>query len=318
MKIIKETDPRFMNIEKKIGMFVLIAVIGIVLVIAFIGIQQDIFTPKTKLYFMADSGKDLNEGLAVKLSGFKIGKVEKLSLDDALRVRVELSIYKEYMKWIKTDSKAKLAKEGLIGDSIIEITPGSATVAQVADNGMIVFERAKGVGEMAEEVKAEVMPVLTDIKQIIHYVNDPNGDVKQILRNINKLSAGTLTTKDYIDILLKDADKNLNATTAKINSLVDSTKQTLENTDNIVKKLDKGIPDMMDKVNKTLENVHKTSEDIKNATSKTAPQLPSLIGKGNDIADSTKDVLDSVKKTWPLRSYIKDPEEKTLKVDTYE
>ncbi|MEW6213741.1 MAG: MlaD family protein [Nitrospirota bacterium] len=314
----KETDQRFVNIEKKIGMFILIAIIGMVLGIAFIGIQRDIFTPKTKIFFVADSGRDINEGQAVKLSGFRIGKVKKLSLNDIARVKVELSINRKYMKWIKTDSKARLTKEGLIGESIIEITPGSINVMRVEENGIIAFEREKGLNEMAEELRNEIKPVLKDIRQIVHYVNDPQSDIKQTLRNLKKLSGDLSTTRQYLDSLFLNTDKNLTVTVKKIDSLVNSAKQTIADTDNVIKKFDKDIPNILDKVNRSLENAQKATEDIKKATEHASPQISSILEKGNDLADGAKDVVDSVKKIWPIRSYIEKPGEKTLKVDSYE
>lgn len=318
MKIMKETDQRFVNIEKKIGLFVLIAIIGMAAGIAFIGIQQDVFTPKTKIFFIADSGRDINEGQAVKLSGFKIGKVRRLSLDDIARVKVELSINKKYMKWIKTDTKARLTKEGLIGESIIEITPGSINAMRVEENGIIAFEREKGLTEMAEELKNEIKPALTDIKQIVRYVNDPQSDFKQTLKNLEKVTGDLSTTRQYLDFLFQNTDINLTAAIKKIDSLLDSTKQTIADTDNVIKRFDKDVPNILDKVNKSMENVQKATEDIKKATERASPQIPSLLEKGNDLADGAKEVVGSVKQIWPISSYIEIPEDKILKIDSYE
>ncbi|BCB96040.1 mce related protein [Dissulfurispira thermophila] len=318
MELMKETDKRFIGIEKKIGLFVIIAIVGIIVVTAFIGVQQGIFTPKTTIYFIADSGQGINEGMAVKLSGFKIGKVSRLSLDDVAKVKVELSINTRYMKWIRTDSKARLFKEGFIGDSIIEITPGSITAKHITENGTIEFERARGLAEIAEELKNEIKPVLGDVKEIIHYINNPQGDVKQTLQNLKKFSDSLSETQQHLNALLKDADKGVNTTVKKIDSVLDSTKQTVNNIDGLIKKVDNDIPNILEKTNKSLENIQKTTEEIKKVTEQTAPQIPSAIKKGGEAAEGAKDITDSVKKIWPIRLFIKEPEQKTLNTDSYE
>lgn len=318
MKIIKETDQRFVNLEKKIGIFIIIAIIGIIAVVAFIGVQQEIFIPKTSIYFIAESGKGINEGMAVKLSGFRIGKIKELSLDDIARVKVELSINSKYMRWIKSDSKATLLKEGLIGESIIEITTGSKDAKEVKENEVIVFEREKGISEMVEELKDEIKPVLTDIRGITHYLNDPQGDVKQSLKNVRGLSEDIHITKQHIDTLLKNTDKNLNSTIKKIDSVLDSTKQTITDVENVIDKIDKDIPGVMQKVDNSLENVQKTTEEIKKAVEKSTPHIPSLVEKGSEVTEGTKEIVDSVKQIWPVRLFIEKPEEKTLKIDSYE
>lgn len=318
MGLMKETDERFIGIEKKIGLFVIIAIAGIVAAMAFIGIQHGVFTPRTNIYFIADSGQGINEGTAVKLSGFKIGKVARLSLDDVARVKVELSINTKYMQWIRTDSKARLFKEGFIGDSVIEITPGSAKARQVTENGIIEFERAKGLGEIAEELKEEIKPVLSDAKEIIHYINDPQGDVKQTLKNLKILSEGLPATKQRLDSLLEDTDKGVNASVKKVDAVLDSAKQTITSVDGLVKKVDKDIPGMLERANKSIDNIQKTTEEIKKATEQAAPKIPSTLRKGEDAAEGAKEITDSVKKIWPIRLFIKEPEEKTLDVDSYE
>ena len=318
MTIIKETDPRFVNIEKKVGSFVLAAVIGIIAVVVFIGIQQEIFIPKTKIFFIAGSGQGINESMAVKLSGFKIGRVEKLSLDDIARVKVDLFINTKYMRWIKTDSKAKLTKEGLIGESIIEITPGSMNASIIPEKGMITFEREKGVGEIAEELKNEIKPVMTEIKEIIHYINDPQGDVKQTLQNINKLSSDLSATREHADTLLKDTNKNITSAVKGVDSLLGSTKETISTVDNMIKKIDKEIPPMLEKVNTGLENIQKTTEELKKTAEQSASNIPPLLEKGNMLIEDTQEVVNSVKQIWPIRLFIETHEEKTLKMDSYE
>lgn len=318
MKIIRETDPRFVNIEKKIGMFVIIAIIGIIAGATFIGIQQEVFIPKTRIYFIAESGQGLNEGMAVKLSGFKIGKIEKLSLDDIARVKVDLSINTKYMRWIKTDSKARLIKEGLIGESIIEITPGSLNAKQIAEKDMITFEREKGIGEMAEGLKDEIKPLVTDIRQIIHYINDPQGDVKQTLQNLKKLSVDLSTTRQHLDTLLKDTNKNITSTASGIDSLVRSAKQTVNIVDNAINKIDKDIPHLMEKIDKSLDNVQKTTEELKKTAEQSAVKVSPILEKGNELTEDAKEVVNSIKQVWPIRLFIETPEEKTLKMDSYD
>jgi phospholipid/cholesterol/gamma-HCH transport system substrate-binding protein len=318
MTLIKEKDQRFVNIEKKIGLFIMAAVAGILLLVFSLVAKSEIFTPKTKIYITADSGEGINEGMAVKLKGFKIGAVKRLDLDDAARVKVTLSIYSKYMVWIKADSTAKLLKEGLIGDGIIEISPGSATAGKIAENGTIPFERAKGLSAIAEELKEEIKPVLNDIKKILAYVNDPQGEIRQILVNIKTLSGDLSGTRQRVDTLLSDADKGVNTSVKKLEALLDSSRQPIGTLNELLRKVDKDVPRLLEGLNKSLENVQKTTEEIRKATEQTAPRLPGIMEKGADIADGTKDVVNSVKKVWPIRTFIRNPEGKVLEVDSYE
>lgn len=322
MKILEETDQRFKGMERKIRLFVSLAVIGILVVIAFI--QRDVFIPKTRIFFAADTAQGLNEGMHIKFRGFSIGKIKRLELDDKARVKVELSIYSKYMKWIKQDSKASLLKE-IIGESVIEITPGSERANRIADNGTIEFEREKGLSGVVEELKDQLMPILSDVKQLTGYLNDPNGEIRQILKNMAVLTKDASATRKHIDTVLKDtdtlvknSDKTIANTVSKVDSILDTSKQTMTTVDGLIKKIDRDLPPIMEKVDKTLGNVLKTTEELKKVTEQTAPKIPSLVENGTDIAEGTKDIVDSVKKMWPIRTFIKTPGEKTLKTDSYE
>lgn len=311
MSVMKETDKRFIGLSKKIVLFVIIAIFSIAGIILMIGIQKDAFTKKSALYFISENGQGLTEGQPVKLSGFKIGKVEKLTLDDVAKVKVEISINKKYIKWIKTDSIIRLVKEGYIGDTFLEITPGSAYAKHIEEGGFLNFQPSKGISEIIDELKNDIKPVLLDLKQIVQYINDPKGDIKESLANINKLLSDMQHTRELIDAVLKNTDGRIKNTLKKTDELFNSMENTVDTTHKILKNIETKMPVMLDKVDKSLTNVQKITDDIKNST-------PDLMNKVTDITDDTKDITDAVKKVWPISSKIKTFEEKTLKIDSYE
>ena len=250
MAILHDDDARFKGLEKKIGLFVIIALLGIVLTVVAVGFQQDVFSPKTRLFIVTDSGQDISEGMAVKLRGFNIGKVEKLELTDDARVKVTLSILRSHMKWVKSDSKARLLKEGVIGANIIEITLGSEKEKPLEHNALIAFERERGLGQVVDQLYAEVIPLIDDLKRVA--------------RRADTLLAGLPATQQKLDTALTSATKNFT----------------------------------------NLEKV-------------TASDLPAMTKRGRETLDSAKKVVDSVSRTWPISSNIKEPRTETLPVDSY-
>jgi len=318
MKIMEEKDPRFMNIERKVGIFILLTIAGLVVIIGAIGVQQDIFTPKSTVYFTTESGTDLIEGMLVKYRGFKIGKVKKVTMNDLGKVEVELSINDHHMKWIRIDSKAKLLKEGFIGDSIIDITPGSSEKPQVEDEGVILFERAASLAEMGEAVWEEVKPVLEDVKKIIEYIENPQGDIKTTLGNVNKLSEGLLTTRENVDTLLTGVHKDVDRITDKVTDLGDNVQS---NVDKVVTNVDKTITDVNKDVQGILKNVDEATDNVKQTTAdikKASPKVPEIVDQGKAVMDDTQEIMDSVQDIWLLRPKPVPPEKKMIKVDSYE
>jgi len=99
--LLEDKDERFKNLFGKTALFVLLAVLGMGLALVWTGIRNDAFTAKSTVHFVADSGQDLSVGMPVKFSGFKIGKLDTLTLDEQGRVQVEVRIDSKYLGLIQ-------------------------------------------------------------------------------------------------------------------------------------------------------------------------------------------------------------------------
>ncbi|MBI1812084.1 MAG: MCE family protein [Nitrospirae bacterium] len=303
----KETDPRFLRLTGKVGLFFIIAAAGIIATVVFIGIERGVFTAKYKIYFTVDKGTGFFEGMPVKLSGFKIGKIDSMSLDENAKVKVTLLINKKYSKWIRQDSKAMLTKEGFIGEGVIDISVGSTNKPVIGDGGIIQNEKARGLDEIAEEMR----PVIGEIKDIITYINDPKGDIKQTLSNLKTLSSGLNATKENADKLLKNADSNISGVSS------DASK-ALKNIDKTVSSMNDKINPVIDKLNRTMDHAEKTTANLKDAVEKAAPKVPPLLNKGEDALSDTSEVVKSLKQIWPIRLFIEKPKDSLIHGDSYE
>lgn len=303
----KETDPRFVRLTGKVVLFFIIAAAGIIATVVSIGIERGVFTAKYRINFTVNKGTGFFEGMPVKLSGFKIGKIDSMSLDENAKVKVILLINKKYSKWIRQDSKAILTKEGFIGEGVIDISVGSANKPVIGDGGVIQNQKARGLDEIAEEM----LPVIGEIRDIISYVNDPKGDIKQALANLKTLSSGLNATKENADKFIKNADTNISGVSS------DASK-ALKNIDKTVSSMNDKINPVLDKLNRTMDNAEKTTANLKDAVEKAAPKVPPLLNKGEDALSDTNEVVKSLKQIWPIRLFIEKPKDSLIHGDSYE
>ena len=165
--MIKQQDPRFVHLERKIGIFALVAVLGVILVITVIGVQKDLFSAKYFLVFTVDRGTGFAKGMPVKLSGFRVGKITDMTLNEQAMVDITIEVAKKYSKWIRSDSTIKLVKEGLVGDSIVEVSVGSLDKSELKPGESITYLKTKGLDELADEIAEKVKPVLIEVRDII-------------------------------------------------------------------------------------------------------------------------------------------------------
>src|SRR3990172_9412817 len=111
MSNIEQKDPRFKNLEKKVGIFVFTAFVILAGILFFMGRERGLFIKKYAIFFTVDSGTGFIEGIPVKLLGFKVGKVKSLELTEDAKVKVTLEINKKYQKKKKKKKKKKGKKK---------------------------------------------------------------------------------------------------------------------------------------------------------------------------------------------------------------
>lgn len=309
--MIAEEDRRFKHLEKKIGFFVAIAIVGVLTVIFFIGADNDLFTQKYLLKFTVEKGTGFSRGMPVKLSGFRIGRINSISLNDSAMVNVEIQIGRKYQKWIKKDSIAKLVKEGLVGDNIIEVSVGSQRSEILKDGEFITYEKTKGLEEVANDIAEKVKPVLIEVRDIISYVNDPDGDIKRSMKNIRELSAGLQSTRQNVDALLADSRQKTGQLTSGAEMLLKDADDKIKSLSPVLEKVDRSmatveqkLPLLLDKTIATMDHLDKTSRHLESMAGTVQPRVPLLVNSTEDALLGAGTVMDALKDTWPLKNHV--------------
>jgi phospholipid/cholesterol/gamma-HCH transport system substrate-binding protein len=238
--MMRESDPRFAHLERRVGIFLVVTAMIVVAVVAVVGVRQDLFTPTSKLVFHDESGRDLAEGMEVVTRGFRIGKVSRVRLDEAGRVEVTLAVRKSLLRWVRRDSTARVVAKALIGDSRIEISPGSAEAPPIADGDEIAFVREPDLSDIAKRVMEDVKPVLLSLKGLVEYLDNPQGDVKQAIAGVNRLASGLNETRGKVDETVTRLGARIDALAANLEALSASLRtETLPQVNSLVADVDR-------------------------------------------------------------------------------
>lgn len=293
------TGGNFAGIEKKTTGFLLGAAAALFLLVAAAAVEQHYFSQTTSLYFFTSNAQGLNKGMAVKLAGFTVGTVENISMEPTALVRVRLSLLNDYIHFIRQDARARLMKEALIGESVVEILPGTPQSRQVAQNGVLAFERGQDMGELAESLAGQVQPILANLGKITSSISQRSGDIGDAIQNINL------------------ASKTLLETSKKLDHVLDQAGNSLDRANHSLKVIDDALPALVLKTDTGLGNIQAATADIRKAASESAGQIPRLVGNSNALMQDGRDILDGAKKSWPVRNILPDPEEEMLAPDTY-
>jgi phospholipid/cholesterol/gamma-HCH transport system substrate-binding protein len=325
MEIFSKEDPRFKELGSKTVIFIILAAAIVVGTVMAGLVHQDFFTKTTRLYFFADSAQGITNGMSVQLSGFRIGTVDELSLEPSGTVKVRLVINSQYTHFIRQDSEARLFKEGLIGTSIIEISPGTPQIRQVQNDGVLKFNRAKDIADIAPDLAGRIGPILTDIKSITQSINDNDGDFRQTLKSVHRASAELAEAAASVNKLARSSDERLDAIHGRINIVLDRAGANVDKVGTVLDTLggtlatvDLSLPDLLLKLNSTLDNAQAASVNARKLSELLSEDLPPAVSEGRGLVQDTREVVQGAKKTWPIRNYLPPAEEQALPLDSHD
>ncbi|MDD2700565.1 MAG: MlaD family protein [Sideroxydans sp.] len=303
-------NQRLLNIEQRTKRFMLGALGAMLMVVLLVAYKQGYLVRSTIIYFFAPNAQGLNQGMAVKFIGFKVGSVKAVSMEPNASVRVKVALDNEYVHLIGLDAKARLIKEALVGESVVEIIPGSQQVQPVTQDSVLQYERGQDASSIAESMAAQLQPILSDIRQITSSINNPDGDIQKTLKNLTLVTGELRETVKQFTQLASSGNQKLENVHGKLDKALDSVNANLA-------VMDKAVPRLVDRAEATLDNVQTATSDIRRLAADSAGELPSFIHNSNALVQDSQDMLEGAKRSWPFSGWFHKPEAQALPVDGY-
>jgi phospholipid/cholesterol/gamma-HCH transport system substrate-binding protein len=281
----------------KIGIFIFLGITILVIAIFMLGGKEQLFssTFSVKAYFKTVQG--LKSGATVRLSGIDVGTVRNVEIvnDTTGRVEVTMKIKEDVARFIRTDTKATIETEGLVGNKVVVLEIGSASAEQVHEGGTIRTKEPMSFSAVIEETQGVMQytkQMTKDLSEIISRVNRGEGSIGKLLVDDELYTDATNITKQ--------ADKSLQSITGEfdkvtqlfdnlgkgVQSVVTRVDSTVADLDVVISGVKEGrgiIGEMLvtgspfDTTFKaTLRNIQKTSEDARLAASRLAENMEAL------------------------------------------
>ncbi len=183
----------------RVGILVLVSLAILILVI--FAVSGDIKVPGlgttaiVKTYMASVDG--LRKGAEVRLSGKKVGSVKEINFSDQIpasqdaqnNIEIVMEIdgrldNRPAIERIRTDSKAVLKSAGVLGDNVIDITPGTRAGNPIQNGGSIDSLAQKSVGDIinaAQTAVGNLNVISDDIKAMTGNARAGKGTVGRFL-----------------------------------------------------------------------------------------------------------------------------------------
>ena len=281
----------------KIGIFISIGIAILIIAIFLLGEKNAMFksTFDVKAYFKDIQG--LRSGATVRLSGIDVGSVKKIQImsDTTGRVEVTMSLVKDIQRFIKTDTKATIETEGLVGSKVVVLIISNTGAEEVGEGGVIKTQEPLGFSAILAETKG-IMEYTKDMTQnlaeIIARVNRGEGSIGKLLKDEELYNDAKALTK-RADLSLQSITSQATGLVGLFNELGDGVKEVVGNVDSAVSRIDyiltgvqqgKGVLGQMlisgtkfdTTFSATLSNIEKTSADARLSASRLAENMEAL------------------------------------------
>lgn len=238
----------------RVGLLVLASIISIILVIFAVSGDIKLFGRKTVVKTFMSSVDGLRQGAEVRLSGKEVGSVSKINFSNEIPAAAtgggNLEIVMEIngtldgrpaIERIRSDSLAVLKSAGVLGDNVIDITPGTVKGEPIQNGGTIKSLSQKSVGD-----------IINASQTAISNLNDISADVKDMT---GKIKGGEGTIGKFVN---DDAFYvNLNRTVMQTEKLLTDIRQGEGTAGRIV-----SDPTLYNQLNETITQLRRVVDQV--------------------------------------------------------
>lgn len=125
------------------------------------GLSRNWWSPAVGLQFRTYTAAGLRPGMAVKISGFTVGRVRSLQLKPDGQVLVDLDLGTTYRAMVGRRSRATLAQDSLLGNPYVAISPDPASIGQpgVGSGEAIVYDPRPDLQTLLTELAETRIPL---------------------------------------------------------------------------------------------------------------------------------------------------------------
>jgi len=130
------------NRQLRLGILVSTGILLFILAVYYLGSKQNLFSSSITVRSYFFDVKGLTEGNKVRFGGINVGTVSKIEIVSDSAIQVSFTIDEDIREFIKKDSRVEIGQEGIMGNKIVQINPGSVQAKSIEENDKLQSRRA--------------------------------------------------------------------------------------------------------------------------------------------------------------------------------
>ncbi len=289
---------KFRYVNEIVGGFVILVFLLLLAGVLVAGNAQHWFEAvyEINLRFPPEGSMDLQKGAEVMLLGAKVGSVADILVDDEGNISGAMRVRGPFAKrFLRADSIGLVKKKMVVaGDAYIELSRGTGAELPRAGGEIwcmkdteiiqMLEEAMEQIRQQATNTLALVNGAIAEYTELAAGMNDPQGNLQQLLGNVNGLLEDIRKGQGLPAKVLNDP-----AMAADVGKIVAQVQELMAKLNAIaaeVQAVVAKLPPMADTVAGEVDN------------------LPVLTGDAQALMRETTTLLDGLQKHWLLRKYM--------------
>jgi phospholipid/cholesterol/gamma-HCH transport system substrate-binding protein len=134
----------------RLGLFVLAGSFFLIMTLYMIGKNQNFFGSNFALMARFKNVNGLTRGDNIRFSGIQVGTVKSIKLINDTTIEVIMLIDHQMMPYIHKNAVASIGTEGLMGNKIVNILPGTQTGQSIEEGDLLPTEKIISTDEMLQ------------------------------------------------------------------------------------------------------------------------------------------------------------------------
>jgi phospholipid/cholesterol/gamma-HCH transport system substrate-binding protein len=316
----------------KLGVFVLGGLFFLIFLLYMIGKNQSMFGSYIELRSQFRNVQGVTAGNNVRYSGIHAGTVKRVKILSDTAIEIVMLIESSMQDYIRKNAIVSIGSDGLMGNRVLNITPGSGEADRVEEGDLLANKRTIDTDEMLQTLGGtsyDIAIVAKELKHAIQRINSSTAiweilndnslprDLRASFINTRLATAQASATANDLHLLVTDIRNGKGS----LGMLLSDT-QFIHNLDNAISKI-KTVGDNADslasELNLMAKNVRQDLEHGKgpvNAILKDSAMVTTLNQSLENIREGTQrftEVMEALKHNFLLRGYFRRLERKIEK-----
>ncbi len=168
----------------RLGLFVLVGMVLLILGLYFIGSNRNMFSKTFTLYATFKDVNGLREGNNVRYAGIDIGTIDAIDIVNDTTIRVTMLLKQDLQKVIRKNSLTNIGTDGLMGDKLVNIEPGTSDAPLAKENDELISLPTVDTEAMLrtlEITNRNILTISANLKTITQNITDSRGTLYTVL-----------------------------------------------------------------------------------------------------------------------------------------